>query len=118
MRKNTNFRFGFSIAKYSPPLIGVAGKFPSNYMGGMMAGQALGGIFPALVNIAVIALRVNPPELGFYCFLIAFLFVLLSLVMFMVIQTTAFFRHYAGTGDIAYRSGRKSIAIHTTNLHL
>lgn len=87
-------------------LIGVAGKFPSNYMGGMMAGQALGGIFPALVNIAVIALDVNPPELGFFCFLIAFLFVLLSLVMFMVIQTTTFFRHFAGTGDIAYRSGR------------
>ena len=87
-------------------LIGVAGKFPSNYMGGMMAGQALGGIFPALVNIAVIALRVNPPELGFFCFLIAFLFVLLSLVMFMVIQTTAFFRHFAGTGDTAYTSGK------------
>ena len=27
-------------------------------MGGMMAGQALGGIFPALVNIFVIAMQV------------------------------------------------------------
>ena len=42
-------------------LIGVAGKFPPLYMGGMMAGQALGGIFPALVNIVVIALDVQPP---------------------------------------------------------
>ena len=40
-------------------LIGVAGKFPANYMGGMMAGQALGGIFPATANIAVIALQVQ-----------------------------------------------------------
>ena len=40
-------------------LVGVAGKFPSKYMGGMMSGQALGGIFPALVNIAVIALKVS-----------------------------------------------------------
>ncbi len=92
-------------------LIGVAGKFPSNYMGGMMAGQALGGIFPALVNIAVIALDVNAPEIGFFCFLIAFLFVLLSLVMFMVIQTTTFFRHFAGTGDIAYRAGRTYVSL-------
>ena len=78
-------------------------------MGGMMAGQALGGIFPALVNIGVIALQVSddkmwklfqcllisqvsPSNVGFYCFLVAFMFVLLSLVLFMMIQTTAFFR--------------------------
>jgi len=82
-------------------LVGVAGKFPSKYMGGMMAGQALGGIFPALVNIAVIALKVTPEKLGFYCFLVAFLFVIFSLVAFMAIQTTDFFRHHAGTGDQA-----------------
>ena len=38
---------------------GVCGKFPPSYMGGMMAGQALGGIFPALVNIFVIAMQVD-----------------------------------------------------------
>jgi len=90
-------------AIFQGSLIGVAGKFPTNYMGGMMAGQALGGIFPALVNIGVIALQVSPSNVGFYCFLVAFMFVLLSLVLFMMIQTTAFFRHYAGTGDTAYR---------------
>ena len=42
---------------------GVCGKFPPSYMGGMMAGQALGGIFPALVNIFVIAMQV---ALGFF----------------------------------------------------
>ena len=46
-------------AVFQGGLIGVAGKFPSKYMGGMMAGQALGGIFPALVNIGVIALKVS-----------------------------------------------------------
>merc|ERR1719232_1915526 len=59
-----------------------------------------------LVNIGVIALQVSPSNVGFYCFLVAFLFVLLSLVMFMAIQTTAFFRHFAGTGDVAYRDQR------------
>ena len=79
-----------------------------------MAGQALGGIFPALVNIVVIALDVQPPgsiiinfteqtdpcfsEQGFYCFLVAFLFVLLSLVAFLFVQTTSFFQHHAGAG--------------------
>jgi len=84
-------------AIYQGGLIGVAGKFPPNYMGGMMAGQALGGIFPALVNIAVIAVQVTPEKLGFYCFLIAFVFVVLSLVAYFIIQTTDFFRHHAGT---------------------
>ena len=46
-------------AVFQGGLVGVAGKFPAKYMGGMMAGQALGGIFPALVNIAVIALKVS-----------------------------------------------------------
>merc|ERR1712029_98583 len=96
-------------------LIGVAGKFPSNYMGGMMGGQALGGIFPALVNIAVIALQVSPSNVGFYCFLVAFLFVLLSLIMYLIIQTTSFFRHYAGTGDVAYSETRQS-SISTSEL--
>ena len=47
-------------AVFQGGLVGVAGKFPSKYMGGMMSGQALGGIFPALVNVAVIALKVRP----------------------------------------------------------
>jgi len=80
-------------------LIGVAGKFPPNYMGGMMAGQALGGIFPALVNIFVIAMNVTPINLGFYCFLVAFIFVIFSLVAYCAIQTTNFFMFHAGTGD-------------------
>ena len=62
-----------------------------------MAGQALGGIFPALVNIVVIAMEVSPENLGFWCFLIAFIFVLLSLVAYCWIQTTTFFKFYAGT---------------------
>ena len=54
----------------------------------------------------VVCFQVSPSNVGFYCFLVAFLFVLLSLVMFMAIQTTAFFRHFAGTGDVAYRDQR------------
>ena len=53
-----------------------------------------------------VCFQVSPSNVGFYCFLVAFLFVLLSLVMFMAIQTTAFFRHFAGTGDVAYRDQR------------
>ena len=47
--------------------------------------------------------QVSPNNVGFYCFLVAFLFVLLSLVMFMMVQTTSYFRHHAGTGDTGYR---------------
>ena len=65
-------------------------------MGAMMAGQALGGIFPALVNVIVIAWKVSPLNLGFYCFLTAFLFVIISLVAYCAVQTTDFFIFYAG----------------------
>jgi equilibrative nucleoside transporter 1/2/3 len=97
-------------AIYQGGLIGVCGKFPPHYMGGMMAGQALGGIFPATVNILVIAMDVEAEDIGFYCFLIAFIFVLLSLVAYCAVQTTDFFRFYAGTG------GGASLSTDTSNL--
>jgi len=78
-------------------IIGVAGKFPPNYIGGMMSGQALGGIFPSLVNILVIAVQVKGADIGFYCFIVAFIFVLISLAMYAAVQTRPFFRYYAGT---------------------
>ena len=37
-------------------------------------------------------------DIGFYCFIVAFVFVLLSLGLYCAVQTTPFFRHYAGTG--------------------
>jgi len=83
-------------AIYQGGLIGVAGKFPPSYMGAMMSGQALGGIFPALVNIAVIAGDIAPADIGFYCFLTAFIFVVFSLVAYCAVQTTDFFIFYAG----------------------
>ena len=47
----------------------------------------------------LVLFQVSPEHIGFYCFLVAFLFVIFSLVAFMAIQTTTFFRHHAGTGD-------------------
>jgi len=86
-------------------IIGVAGKFPPNYIGGMMSGQALGGIFPALVNILVIALKVEGADIGFYCFMVAFVFVLTSLAVYCYVQTTHFFRFYAGTSSDSGSAG-------------
>ena len=42
-------------------------------------------------------MQVDASDLGFYCFLTAFLFVLLSLVIYCAVQTTKFFAYYAGT---------------------
>lgn len=44
-------------------VFGVAGKFPPSYMGSVMAGQAMGGIFPALVDIAAIGISVPAKDL-------------------------------------------------------
>ena len=52
-------------------VFGVAGKFPPKYMGSAMAGQAFGGVFPAIVDIIIVAMNIEEQNIGFACFLIA-----------------------------------------------
>ena len=52
-------------------VFGVAGKFPPKYMGSTMVGQAFGGVFPAIVDIIIVAMDIEPQNEGFACFLIA-----------------------------------------------
>lgn len=73
---------------------GVAGRFPPKYIGAQMAGQAMGGVFPALVDIAITATKVEEKDVGFYCFLIATLVLLASLVAFLSLYKCPFFLHY------------------------
>ncbi|TRY69151.1 hypothetical protein TCAL_02182 [Tigriopus californicus] len=78
-------------------VFGVAGKFPPKYMGSIMAGQAMGGVFPALVDIVVISANVQAKDTGFACFLIATLCLIASFVSFAWVRRTKFFKFYAET---------------------
>lgn len=78
-------------------VFGVAGKFPPKYIGAVMAGQAMGGVFPALVDIGVISADVEAKDTGFACFLIATLCLIASFVSFAWVRRTKFFKFYAET---------------------
>merc|ERR1719412_2927606 len=65
-------------------------------MGSCMVGQAFGGVFPALVDILIVTINIEPENEGFACLLIATLSLMLSFVAFVGTKYSTFFRHYAG----------------------
>lgn len=73
---------------------GIAGKFPPRYISVAMSGQAVGGIFPALVDLFVTGLRIKPQGVGVICFIIATLVLLMCLVAFHVAYKSPFFQYY------------------------
>uniref|UniRef100_A0A0K2TVN0 Uncharacterized protein n=2 Tax=Lepeophtheirus salmonis TaxID=72036 RepID=A0A0K2TVN0_LEPSM len=80
-------------------LLGVAGKFPGNYIGGVFSGQALGGIFASATNIVMLAFGASDQNSGFYSFIIACVFLLTSLVAFVAVTRTKFYKYYDGEGE-------------------
>ena len=65
-------------AVFQGGVFGVAGKFPPKYMGSTMVGQAFGGVFPAIVDIIIVAMNIDPQHEGFACFFIATLSLLIG----------------------------------------
>ncbi len=82
-------------AVFQGGVFGAAGKFPVRYMGAVMAGQAMGGIFPAVVDIVTVALKVPDKDEGFYCFLIATVVLIASFLAFSWVQTVKFFKYFS-----------------------
>ena len=74
---------------------GVAGKFPPAYMGGVMSGQAMGGIFPALVEVLVVAVRIQPKHIGLASFLVATAVLILALISIFSVKKNPYFLHFS-----------------------
>ena len=78
-------------------LAGLAGQFPSEYMGSLVQGQAIGGIITAVVNILSIASvdsdnKSSSSNSAFYCFLVAAIFIALDTVAFIFMTKTKFYK--------------------------
>lgn len=84
-----------NAAIFQGGLLGVAGKFPPKYMGGVFSGQALGGIFASGTNIVLLALGANVVNAAFYDFLIAVIFLGTALVTYLMVTRSEFFQHFA-----------------------
>ena len=59
-----------------------------------MIGQAIGGVFPALVDIFIVALQVKEEDVGSTCFTIATIVLLACLFSLRWSFQTNFFKHY------------------------
>lgn len=64
-------------------------------MSAVMTGQAMGGIFPAIVNIVVVSVNIHEKYVGFFCFLVASAFLLACLALFIMVNTNPLYRYYA-----------------------
>ncbi|XP_040571724.1 equilibrative nucleoside transporter 1 [Lepeophtheirus salmonis] len=78
-------------------IYGLGGKFPPKYMGSIVSGGAMGGIFPSLLNVIVIATFSHSRGqnvVGFVFFLIATFFLVLTLISYFGVKKTTFFCLY------------------------
>ena len=75
-------------------MLGVSGKFPPAYIGGVFSGQAVGGIFASVTAVVMIALGTDPRDQAFFCFLVAVIFLAGSLVFYLIITRSEFYQYY------------------------
>lgn len=74
--------------------MGIAGRFSSKYITATMAGQALGGVFTALAQIGSLWIGASPVFSGLLYFIIGDVMIFLSLTAYIILEKTAFFKHY------------------------
>ncbi|KAK2707873.1 equilibrative nucleoside transporter 1-like [Artemia franciscana] len=75
-------------------LIGLVGKFPPRYMGAVLGGQGLAGLFAASADIVSIALEADPTQSAFLYFLVADITLVAALISYISISQTTFFKYY------------------------
>lgn len=66
--------------------MGIVGKFSSKYITAMSGGQALGGIFTALVEVCSLWIGTSPVLSGLVYFIIGDIVLLLSLIAYLMLE--------------------------------
>ena len=77
---------------YKGGLAALAAKFPEMYMGSVVQGQALGGMFACAMNVLLIAVGATQERTAFFCFLISIGFLSLSLGAYIFVTRTPFYK--------------------------
>lgn len=73
---------------------GISGQFPSEYITAVVSGQALGGVFTAIMEIMTITFASDPKASAFIFFTIGNILLILSLIAYIVMARSVFFRYY------------------------
>lgn len=74
--------------------LGISGQFPSEYVTAVVSGQALGGVFTAIVDIITITFATDPRNSAFTFFNIGNGLLALSLIAYVIVSQTAHFKYY------------------------
>lgn len=81
-------------AIFGGSLMGIVGKFSPKYITAMSGGQALGGIFTALAEICSLWIGASPVLSGLVYFIIGDIVLLLSLIAYVILERSPFFKHH------------------------
>lgn len=96
----TVFVVNIFSAILSGGLFGIAGMFSSDYISAVMSGQALGGIFTALAEVASITFTTAATVSAFVYFLFGTLWLVLSLALYMIVSKTLFFKFHVNQSHV------------------
>lgn len=106
-------------------LVGIASRFPQEYMAAVVSGQSLGGIIAAIAQIISLAFKISPQHSALIYFIIADVMVITSLVSFVTMYRFDFFAYYMlkGSGaasnrhrDVTMRSIMKKIWVYAFSI--
>jgi len=81
---------------YQAGILGNSGRFPPRYIGCWNDGMGLGGVLPAIINIAVLGLNPPPVTTGLVCLSTALLVVVFALPLYYFASKTDFYVHHSG----------------------
>lgn len=81
-------------AVYSGGVFGLCGLFPTDYITALISGQALGGIFTAVLEIITLTFGSSPKLSAIIFFSLGNICLVVSISVYIVMSSTNFFRYY------------------------
>lgn len=76
-------------------IVGIVGKFSPIYITALIGGQALGGVFAALTQIAALAIGASSTHSALVYFIIGNLTIALAIVLYILLTRSVFFKYYS-----------------------
>ncbi|XP_043262461.1 equilibrative nucleoside transporter 3 [Colletes gigas] len=81
-------------AIFGGSLMGIVGRLSPKYITAMSSGQALGGIFTAITEICSLWIGASPILSGLVYFIIGDVILFLSLVAYIILENSTFFKYH------------------------
>lgn len=90
----------FNIIFFHLFKLGICGQFPSEYVTAVVSGQALGGVFTAIIEIITITFSSDPKGSALIFFTIGNILLVVSLITYIIMSRTEFFKHFTADKSI------------------